>query len=50
MTDKEADELPLPISPGMATVMILAVVGVLYLGLAPGRLLAIIQTLAGPLI
>ncbi len=49
MSEKEADE-PLPVSPGMATVMILAVVGVLYLGLAPGRLLAIIQALSGPLI
>lgn len=45
MTDPESDELPLPASPGMAAVMVLAVVGVVYLGVAPGRLLELIQSL-----
>ena len=50
MREPETDELPLPVSPGMATVMMLAVVGVLYLGLAPGRILHIVQGLANSLI
>jgi len=50
MREPETDELPLPVSPAMASVMILAVVGVLYLGLAPGRILDLMQGLASALI
>jgi len=50
MEGDEPDEAPLPTSPAMAAVMILSVVGVLYLGLAPGRLLSLIEGLAGSLI
>jgi NADH-quinone oxidoreductase subunit N len=50
MREPETDELPLPVSPGMASVMILAVAGVLYLGLAPGRVLDLFQGLASALI
>jgi NADH-quinone oxidoreductase subunit N len=50
MRDAETDDYPLPVSPGMATVMVLAVVGVLYLGIAPGRVLDLVQGLARSLI
>lgn len=50
MRDPEDDEMPLPVSAGMATVMILAVVGVLYLGIMPGRFLELVQGLATSLI
>jgi NADH-quinone oxidoreductase subunit N len=50
MREPETDELPLPVSPAMATVMVLAVVGVLYLGLAPGGVLDLIQGVTGMLI
>jgi NADH-quinone oxidoreductase subunit N len=50
MREAETDEMPLPVSPGMATVMIVAVVGVLYLGIMPGRVLEIVQGLATSLI
>ena len=50
MREPETEELPLPVSPGMASVMVLAVVGVLYLGLAPGRVLELVQGLATALI
>jgi NADH-quinone oxidoreductase subunit N len=50
MREPETEELPLPVSLGMASVMILAVVGVLYLGLAPGRVLELAQGLATALI
>ena len=46
----ESEELPLPVSFGMATVMAIAVVGVLYLGLMPGRVLDLMQGLANSLI
>ena len=39
MREPEGSDLPLPVSAGTATVMLLSVAGVLYLGLAPGRLL-----------
>ena len=39
MKDPETDEAPLPVSPSVAFVLILAVVGVFYLGLAPNALL-----------
>ena len=50
MRAPETDEEPLPVSPTMATVMVLAIVGVLYLGLAPGRILTLIQSLKDSLI
>jgi NADH-quinone oxidoreductase subunit N len=50
MSEPETDELPLPVSPAAATVMVLSVVGVLYLGLAPGRLLELIRTLGYALV
>jgi NADH-quinone oxidoreductase subunit N len=50
MTEDETDELPLPVSPLMAVVMIVSVVGVIYLGIAPGRVLELVQGLAGSLI
>ena len=50
MREPEDDEMPLPVSAGMATVMILAVVGVLYLGIMPGRFLELVQGLATSLI
>ncbi len=39
-----------PVSPLTATVMVVSIVAVIYLGLAPGRLLNIIQSLADALI
>jgi len=50
MREPESDELPLPVSVGMATVMVVGVVGVLYLGITPGRVLDIIQSLTAALI
>ena len=49
MHESETDELPLPISPATATVMVFSMIGVLYLGLAPGRLLDLISGLASSL-
>ncbi len=46
----ETEELPLPVSPAMATVMVVAVVAILYLGLMPGRVLELVQGLANSLI
>jgi NADH-quinone oxidoreductase subunit N len=50
MHEPETDELPLPVSAGAATVMVLSMIGVLYLGVAPGRLLALIRTVGSVLI
>ena len=50
MRDRETDELPLPVSPVVAAVLVISVVAVFYLGLAPGRLLEIVQSLTGSLI
>ncbi|MCP3978165.1 MAG: NADH-quinone oxidoreductase subunit N [bacterium] len=50
MRESETDELPLPVSPATAVVMTVAAAGVLVLGLAPDRILAIVQDLAGALI
>ena len=50
MRDPEFDEEPLPVSPLTALVMIVTVVGVFYLGIAPGRVLGLIQTLTDVLI
>jgi NADH-quinone oxidoreductase subunit N len=46
----EPEELPLPISPGTAVVLLISAAGVLYLGLAPGRLLELLRELASGLI
>jgi NADH-quinone oxidoreductase subunit N len=50
MREPETDELPLPVSPAAATVMLLSIFGVLYLGLAPGRLLDLIRNLGSALV
>ena len=50
MREPETDEQPLPVSPAAATVMLISVVGVLYLGLAPGRLLSILRQVGSALI
>ncbi len=50
MHEPETDELPLPVSAGTATVMVLSMIGVLYLGVAPGRLLELIRTVGSALI
>jgi NADH-quinone oxidoreductase subunit N len=50
MREPETDEQPLPVSPAAATVMLVSVVGVLYLGLAPGRLLSILRQIGSALI
>ncbi len=50
MREPETDEMPLPVPAAMAAVMVLAVVAVLYLGLAPGRFLEIVQDLAATMI
>ena len=47
---EEQDELPMPVTPAAAAVMAVSVISVLYLGLAPGRLLEILRSLTGPLI
>jgi len=50
MSEPETDELPLPLSPATTVVLVISMLGVLYLGLAPGRLLALVQSLASSLI
>jgi len=50
MRDWEAEELPLPVTPAAAVVMIVAVVGVIYLGIAPSGILEMVQGLAAALI
>ena len=50
MREPETDELPLPVSPAAATVRLLWIFGVLYLGLAPGRLLDLIRNLGSALV
>ena len=50
MSEPETDELPLPLTPATTIVLVLSMLGVLYLGLAPGRLLALVQGLASNLI
>ncbi len=50
MRESDQEELPLPVTPATATVLMVSVVGVLYLGLAPGRLLDVIRGLAASLI
>ena len=50
MRDAQGDELPLPVPLAVGAVMLVSVVGVLYLGIAPGQLLEIISGLANSLI
>jgi len=50
MGEDEAEELPPPLSPATALVMLASAAGVLYLGLAPGRLLELVRDLASSLI
>ena len=49
MTDPETDEFPLPVTAASAVVMVVSIIGVLYLGLAPGNLLTILSNLASSL-
>ena len=50
MRESEVEELPLPVTPAMATVMVISSVAILYLGLAPGRILDAIAGIAGSLL
>ena len=50
MREPETSESPLPVSVGTATVVLISVAGVLYLGLAPGRLLELIRSIGAALI
>ena len=49
-TERGEEAFPLPVPPEMAAVMVVAGVAVLYLGLAPGRLLEVVSGLAASLI
>ena len=49
MTDPETDEFPMPVTAASAVVMVVSIIGVLYLGLAPGNLLEILSGLASSL-
>jgi len=49
-TEKDEEAFPLPVPAAMAWVMALSGAGVLYLGLAPGRLLDLVQSLAESLL
>jgi NADH-quinone oxidoreductase subunit N len=50
MRESEVEETPLPVTPAMATVMILSSVAILYLGLAPSRVFDAIAGIAGSLL
>jgi len=50
MREPEDDELPLPVPLAVGAVMLVSVVGIIYLGIAPGRLLEMIKGLASTLI
>ena len=50
MRESEVEETPLPVTPAMATVMIVSAVAILYLGLAPSRIFDAIAGLAGSLL
>jgi NADH-quinone oxidoreductase subunit N len=50
MREPEGEEQPLPVTPGMATVMVLTSVAVVYIGIAPGALFEMIRGLAGSLL
>jgi len=49
-TEQGEEAFPLPVPAGMAWVMALSSAGVLYLGLAPGRLLDLVESLAESLL
>jgi NADH-quinone oxidoreductase subunit N len=50
MRESEVEEMPLPVTPTMATVMVVSAVAILYLGLAPSRVFDAIAGLAGSLL
>jgi len=50
MRESEVEEMPLPVTPAMATVMVVSAVAILYLGLAPNRIFDAIAGLAGSLL
>jgi NADH-quinone oxidoreductase subunit N len=50
MREPETDEEPLPVPVSIAAVLVVAALGVLYLGFAPGRLLDLIGGLTSGLI
>jgi len=50
MREPEGDELPFPVPLAVGAVMLVSVVGSIYLGIAPGRLLEMIKGLASTLI
>jgi NADH-quinone oxidoreductase subunit N len=50
MRESETDELPLPLTPATAAVLVISAAGVLYLGLAPGRLFDLVRDLASSII
>ena len=50
MREPEGDELPFPVPLAVGAVMLVSVVGIIYLGIAPGRLLEMIKGLASTLI
>jgi NADH:ubiquinone oxidoreductase subunit 2 (subunit N) len=50
MRESEIEELPSPVTPTMATVLVLSSVAILYLGLAPQRVFNAIAGLAGSLL
>ncbi len=50
MRESEGGELPLPVPLAVGAVMLLSVVGILYLGIAPGDVLEMIRGLANTLI
>ena len=50
MREPEGEELHQPVSPATATVILVSILGVLYLGLAPGRLLDLLSGLVTSLI
>jgi NADH-quinone oxidoreductase subunit N len=49
MTEPETDEFPMPVTAASAVVMVVSIIGILYLGLAPGNLLNILTDLASSL-
>ena len=48
--EAETEELPMPVTPATAAVVVFSAIGVLYLGIAPGRLLELVRGLASALI
>jgi NADH-quinone oxidoreductase subunit N len=50
MKEPETDEEPLPVPVSLAAVLVIAAAGVLYLGVAPGRLLDLLGGLTSGLL